>query len=63
MFKKEIKNVKDFQGTSVINYPELKTNLLELVVSTLTPERKPFESKQTLIIKEYSIKNDNEPIT
>ena len=27
----------------------------------LHPERKPFNSNQTLVIKEYSIKNDNEP--
>jgi UDP-galactopyranose mutase len=27
----------------------------------LHPERKPFNSNQTLVIKEYSVKNDNEP--
>ena len=27
----------------------------------LHPERKSFESKSTLIIKEYSVKNDREP--
>ena len=62
LFKKEIKNVKDFQGTSVINYPEIKNKFTRIhEPKHLHPERKPFESNQTLIIKEYSIKNDNEP--
>ena len=61
-FKKEVKKTRDFQGTSVINYPDLKNKFTRVhEPKHLHPERKPFNSNQTLIIKEYSIKNDNEP--
>ncbi len=61
-FKKEIKNVKDFQGNSVINYPDLKDKFTRIhEPKHLHPERKPFNSDHTLTIKEYSIKNDKEP--
>ena len=61
-FKKEVKNLKDFQGSSVINYPDLKDKFTRIhEPKHLHPERKPFEQNQTLIIKEHSIKNDQEP--
>ena len=61
-FKKEIKNVKDFQGNSVINYPDLKDKFTRIhEPKHLHPERKPFNSDRTLIIREYSIKNDKAP--
>ena len=61
-FKKETKNIKDFQGTSVINYPDLKNKFTRIhEPKHLHPERKPFKSDRTLIIKEYSVKNDKEP--
>ena len=61
-FKKEVKKTRDFQGTSVINYPDLKNKFTRVhEPKHLHPERKPFNSNQTLVIKEYSVKNDNEP--
>ena len=61
-FKKEVKKTKDYQGTSVINYPDLKNKFTRVhEPKHLHPERKPFNSNRTLVIKEYSIKNDNEP--
>ncbi len=61
-FKKEIKNVKDFQGTSVVNYPDVKNKFTRIhEPKHLHPERKPFNAKRSLVIKEYSIKNDKEP--
>ena len=61
-FKKVTKNMRDFQGTSVINYPDLKDKFTRIhEPKHLHPERKPFKSDRTLIIKEYSKKNDKEP--
>jgi len=59
-FKKKILNVKDYQGTSVINYPELKykhTRIHE--PKHLHPEKE--SRNKTLIIKEYPNLNSNEP--
>jgi len=54
--------MRDFQGTSVINYPDLKDKFTRIhEPKHLHPERKPFKSDRTLIIKEYSKKNDKEP--
>ena len=62
VFKKQNKNIKDYQGTAVINYPDLKDKYTRIhEPKHLHPERKSFESKSTLIIKEYSVKNDREP--
>ena len=62
VFKKQSKNVKDYQGSAVINYPDLKDKYTRIhEPKHLHPERKSFESKSTLIIKEYSLKNDKEP--
>jgi len=62
VFKKQNKNIKDYQGTAVINYTDLKDKYTRIhEPKHLHPERKSFESKSTLIIKEYSVKNDREP--
>ena len=62
LFKKEVRNTKDYQGSSVINYPDLKNKFTRIhEPKHLHPERKPFNLNSTLIIKEYSIKNDREP--
>ncbi len=62
VFKKQIKKTKDYQGSSVINYPDLKNKFTRIhEPKHLHPERKSFNSKSTLIIKEYSVKNDKEP--
>ncbi len=59
-FKKQIMNVKDFQGTSVMNYPELKNKFTRIHEPRhLHPERNYGE--KTLIIKEYPNDNSNEP--
>ena len=56
-FKKEIKNVKDFQGNSVINYPDLKDKFTRIhEPKHLHPERKPFNSDRTLIIRNIQLK-------
>ena len=62
IFKKQIKKIKDYQGTSVINYPDLKNKFTRIhEPKHLHPERQSFKSDSTLIIKEYSVKNDKEP--
>ena len=62
VFKKQIKNTKDYQGSSVINYPDLKDRHTRIhEPKHLHPERNIFKSNSSLIIKEYSVKNDNEP--
>ena len=61
-FKKEILNIEDFQGNSVMNYPDLKNKFTRIhEPKHLHPERKIFKSKKTLLIKEYSIKDDKNP--
>ena len=60
-FKKEIKNVEDFQGTSLINYPEKKFKFTRIYEPKhLHPERK-YELNKTLIIKEFPNFNNDEP--
>ena len=62
VFKKQSKNIRDYQGSAVMNYPDLKDKYTRIhEPKHLHPERKSFESKSTLIIKEYSVKNDKEP--
>ena len=59
-FKKEILNCEDYQGTSVMNYPELKFKYTRIHEPRhLHPER--GYGKKTLIIKEYPKINSNEP--
>ena len=52
---KKIINQYDYQGTSVINYPEKKFKYTRIhEPKHLHPERK-IKKKNTLIIKEYSL--------
>jgi UDP-galactopyranose mutase len=60
-FKSTIINCEDFQGNSVIAYPELQKKYTRIHEPRhLHPERK-YQNKKTIIIKEYPIKNSNEP--
>ena len=59
-FKKELINQEDFQGTSVINHPELKYKFTRIhEPKHLHPER--IYGNKTLIIKEFSNSNNDEP--
>ena len=59
-FEKKIINCEDYQGTSVMNYPEAKFKYTRIhEPKHLHPERK--YGKKTLIIKEYPKNNSNEP--
>ncbi len=64
-FEKKIINQHDYQGTSVINYPELKYKFTRIhEPKHLHPERK-IKKNLSLIIKEYSLidlKNPYYPI-
>ncbi len=61
-FKKKIVNVKDYQGTSVINYPDLNKKYTRIhEPKHLHPEREVFKKEKTLIIEEYPSNNINEP--
>ena len=61
LFKKKIVNVNDYQGTSVINFPEKKFRFTRIhEPKHLHPERK-FKNGKTLIIYEYPKTSDNEP--
>ena len=61
-FKKKTINSNDFQGTSVMNYSDLKDKLTRIhEPKHLHPERSAFNSKKTIIIKEFPCKNDEEP--
>lgn len=60
-FEKKIINQYDFQGTSVINYPELKHKFTRIhEPKHLHPERKT-KKNSTLIIKEYSLIDPKNP--
>jgi len=61
-FKKKILNLKDFQGTSVINFPDLNKKYTRIhEPKHLHPERNVFKKEKTLIIEEYPSDNINEP--
>ena len=52
--KREVVNTEDFQGNSVINYPELKYKFTRIhEPKHLHPERDYFKKNKTIIIKEY----------
>jgi UDP-galactopyranose mutase len=60
-FEKEILNIDDYQGTSVINFPEIKypyTRIHE--PKHLHPERE-YSKNKTLTIKEFPVINHDEP--
>ena len=60
LFKKKSFLTKDFQGTSVINYPELKFKYTRIhEPKHLHPERN-YKDK-TLVIEEFPVKNNSEP--
>ena len=60
LFKKKSFLTKDFQGTSVINYPELKFKYTRIhEPKHLHPERN-YRDK-TLVIEEFPVKNNSEP--
>ena len=61
-FKKKILKLKDFQGTSVINFPDLNKKYTRIhEPKHLHPERNVFKKEKTLIIEEYPSNNINEP--
>ena len=61
-FEKKIINLKDYQGSSVINYPDLKNKFTRIhEPKHLHPEREVFKSNKTLIIKEFPTINHDEP--
>lgn len=61
-FKKKTLNLKDFQGTSVINFPDLNKKYTRIhEPKHLHPERNVFKKEKTLIIEEYPSNNINEP--
>ena len=61
-FEKKIINLKDYQGSSVINYPDLKDKFTRIhEPKHLHPEREVFKSNKTLIIKEFPTINHDEP--
>ena len=61
-FEKKILNTTDYQGNSVINYPELRYKFTRIhEPKHLHLERNYFNLKKTIIIKEYPVLNSNEP--
>ena len=61
-FEKKIINTLDYQGNSVINYPELKYKFTRIhEPKHIHVERNYFNLKKTLIIKEFPVQNSNEP--
>lgn len=61
-FKIKRININDFQGSSVINYPDLKYKFTRIhEPKHLHPERIVFKKNKTLIIEEYPSNNINEP--
>jgi UDP-galactopyranose mutase len=62
LFKKEIiKNVEDYQGTSVINFPEKKFKYTRIHEPKHLHLERDIKSNSTLIIKEYPNGNYQEP--
>ena len=60
-FVKKIYNVNDYQGTSVINFPDLKIKFIRThEPKHLHPERS-YTNKKTLILEEYPTINNFEP--
>lgn len=62
LFQKKSIDFKDFQGTSVINYPEKKFKFTRIhEPKHLHPERNQINVNKTLIIYEFPKTNSNEP--
>ncbi len=60
-FKKEIIKSNDFQGTSVINYPELKYNYTRVHEPKHLHLERNYKKNLTLVIKESSLFDNNNP--
>jgi len=61
-FEKKIVNTEDFQGNSVINFPELKYKYTRIhEPKHLHPERTYYKKNKSIIIKEYPVRNNDEP--
>ena len=61
-FKKKYLNIPDYQGSSVINFPDIKYKYTRIhEPKHLHPERKIFKNNKTLIIEEYPSNNIDEP--
>ena len=60
-FKKEIINLEDYQGTSVINFPERKYNYTRIHEPRHLHLERNYLKKSTLIIKEFPNDNPEEP--
>ena len=61
-FEKKVLHTSDYQGNSVINYPELKYKFTRIhEPKHLHLERNYFNLKKTIIIKEFPVLNSNEP--
>ena len=59
-FKKHVMSCEDYQGTSVINFPELKYKFTRIHEPRHLHIERNY-GKKTLIIKEYPILDNNEP--
>jgi UDP-galactopyranose mutase len=60
-FKKEIICKEDYQGTSVINFPEKKFKYTRIHEPKHLHIERNYNNEKTLIIKEYPIVNEKEP--
>ena len=61
-FEKKIHQIKDVQGTSVINYPDLSKKFTRIhEPKHLHPEREVYNQNVSLTIKEYSVKDNERP--
>lgn len=60
-FQKEIYNVNDFQGNSVINFPEIKYKFTRIHEPKHLHTERNYSREKTLIIKEFPVNNPKEP--
>ena len=60
-FKKKIISLKDYQGTSVINYPEKKYKFTRIHEPKHLHTDRKYSHNKTLIIHEYPKTSSNEP--
>jgi UDP-galactopyranose mutase len=60
-FKKKIINNEDYQGTSVLNFPEKKYKYTRIHEPKHLHIERNYKKNKTLIIKEYPDSNANEP--
>lgn len=60
-FKKEVLNIDDFQGTSLINYPELKYKFTRIYEPKHLHLERSYNNKKTIIIKEFPTLDNSRP--